>query len=154
MVIPLIYLALLLACCVAAYRFGGFAERWAAIILVTGSVLSFLLGPQTTHWGSVSVPLFAIDFAGLVAFIVLARLSDKYWPIWVASLQLLSLAANVGQSIRPSARAIGYAINEQVWSWAILLLVIVQSLAARRMRLQPSPSPEFSGQAADSVQGR
>lgn len=139
--IPLLYLMLLVGCGLLAWCRGDPTERVAAAILVIGSLLSFVFGPAHLEWGKVSAALLAIDLAGLAAFLWLARRSEKYWPIWAASLQLLSLTAGIGQALKPSEGAIAYAIDEQIWAWLILLLVIGRCATLPRKTRSSHPSP-------------
>ena len=66
-----------------------------------------------------------VDLAVLTGFVVVALRSKRFWPLWVAGLQLTTsighLLKGVDQELLP--RAYGAAL--QFWSYPILLILAV-----------------------------
>lgn len=133
MIVPILYLLLLIISCVTAAFRGGRAERWAAAIMTVASVATVMsTGAADALYAAVDIRLFLIDFLALAALAALARLFDNFWPIWAASLQLLTVASHFVQPLKPGVREIAYAFNEQIWSWIILILITVTSVLRTR----------------------
>lgn len=150
MVIPILYFTLLLTSYALAFGMGGSAEKWGASFMAVGSILTVAVtSPILVRFHAFNAGVCAIDAATLVAFIALARLSDRFWPIWAAALLLLTVWAHVVRAIHPTSRAVAYAFNEQVWSWPILILIAAASILHWRATATSSQFlPHFSGRPA------
>ena len=66
-----------------------------------------------------------VDLGVLAGFIVVALRSERFWPLWIAGLQLTTsighLLKGVDQDLLP--RAYGAAL--QFWSYPILVILAV-----------------------------
>ena len=62
----------------------------------------------------------AVDLAVLVAFIVVALHSDRFWPLWVAGLQLTTSIAHFLKAIDPHLIPQAYGLAVRFWSYPIL----------------------------------
>ena len=94
----LFYFSLLIG--VAAYALwrGRRDERIAALTCVVASLASFvLLVAHTADYANLELGVAMIDFAALVAFTWIALKSSRFWPLWVAGLQLTSI---LGHALR------------------------------------------------------
>ncbi len=120
----LIFLVLLLSVLGYALARGGRTERLGALILFVGSLLSYAaLSPAAKRWADVELSVLAVDLAILVAFVILALKSDRYWPIWIASLQLIGVLAHFAKLAEPAMMRTGYAFILAVWSYPMLALI-------------------------------
>jgi hypothetical protein len=153
MVVPILYFLLLFGSYALAFGMGGKTERWAATIMAVGSLLTVVVSsPIAVRFRAVDAGVFTIDLAVFVAFVIVARFSDRFWPIWAASLDLLSVWAHVVRAIHPTSRAVAYAFNEQIWSWPILILIALGSVRRWMQTKQSSAgfSKRFSGLPAET----
>lgn len=83
-----IYLTLLgtvvLLCCLR----GRADERAAAAACVLGSVLTVVANQMTLPFARFEPLPFLVDLGVLIAFLYIALTSSRFWPMWVAGLQL------------------------------------------------------------------
>jgi hypothetical protein len=67
----------------------------------------------------------------------LALRSDRFWPLWVAGLQLTSSLGQILKIVQPDLLAMVYAASLASWSYVILLIIAVGTWRGRR-RLEQS----------------
>ena len=99
---PIVYHLLLIA--VAAYAFlrGRSDERLAAAICVFATIATRLvLSPTPERYSGVEIGVFLVDFLTLAGFVAIALRTDRFWPLWVAGLQLTTLVAHMLKPMRP-----------------------------------------------------
>jgi hypothetical protein len=120
------YNVLLVSCMLYALWKGGAPERMGAAILGLGTVLSrvFVSGRQT-NYQSVETGILAIDILCLAAFVILALRAERFWPLWVAALMLLTVLAHVAKFVDPEMLLRAYAFLAIVWSYPAVLVMIV-----------------------------
>ena len=80
-----------------------------------------------------------VDLIGLIGFSWLGIVSGRLWPLWAASLQLLSTGAHFVRALAIPVRPPVYYWMKSVPTMAIILLLIVGTWAHRR-RLRRSTS--------------
>lgn len=131
----LIFWLLLFGCFLYALLRGGWPERVAASTFVAGSFLTAMLGSALPErFVSVEVGILIVDVIGLGIFVALALLTDRYWPIWIASLQLLAVLAHVAKLVDPDMLRNGYGFIMAVWSYPQLLAIALGTRAHHRSR--------------------
>ncbi|TCM26162.1 MULTISPECIES: hypothetical protein [unclassified Novosphingobium] len=126
MVVPIAFLILLVGSSAFAFWKGDQSLRLVAAIVLVGSILSALAqtrAPDPWHYGEIGTLL--VDFSMLGAFGAIMFSSNRFWPIWMTAAQLLTVVAHFGPVLRHSHIAIPFAISEQIWSWFILVQLIV-----------------------------
>ena len=120
---------------VAGWRFGGAPERAAAGILAI-----MLAAPWIVKWlgsksfSTVDPTAFATDLVALVGFGLIALTANRYWPLWVSSCQLISVAAHAIRWLDVKVEPLVYAVMSGGPSYAISLLVLAGSYNYRRRR--------------------
>lgn len=131
MTILILYLLLLTLACGLAFSRGGAAERVVAGVVLTGSITSLLVANDRAHrWHGSEPGLLIVDLGMLIAFAAIMLHSKRYWPIWTTAAQLLTVGAHLGPILRSAHIAIPFAFGEQVWSWFILIQLMVVSVRA------------------------
>ena len=130
---PLIFIPLLAAVCIYAWFRGGSDERIVAATCLAGTLATLLaISPLHQRYSGVEEGLMLVDLAVLAGFIVVALRSDRFWPLWVAGLQLTTsighLLKGIDQELLP--RAYGAAL--QFWSYPILLILVVGTYRRHR----------------------
>jgi hypothetical protein len=148
MVIALIFDTLLLVAMLVAIWRGGTIERLGAALCILATVLTVVSSPLHIRFQGVRLDLLAIDLATLLAFVALARASRRFWPIWAAGLQMLSIICMTAEVLSPNNLAYAYA--EQVWSWGIVVLIIVVSLRHGAISKGRGSSRSSSGVRAEN----
>ena len=80
----------------------------------------------------------------LAAFIALALRSKRFWPLWVAGLQLTNSMAHVMKAVDLDLVPRAYAAAAVFWSYPILLIIFIGTWRGSRYRTQfegePSPA--------------
>lgn len=120
----LAYLVVLVGCCGYAFLKGGAPERVGAAIIGIGSVLTYVaMSNAATNYHSVEVDAFIVDLVCLVAFVILALRAERYWPLWVAALQIIGIAGHAVKLAEPSTLRQAYGFALVFWSYPMLLLI-------------------------------
>lgn len=136
---PLLYLALLLMACGYALVRGRGDERIAAIMCLAASVLTpIVLSPLTERYTHIESGELLIDGAVLAAFTLVAIRSDRFWPLWLAGLQLTTTMAHFLKAIHFGLMPQAYAAAEKFWSYPILVILAVGTWRGHRRRMSQS----------------
>lgn len=101
-------------------------ERMAAGVCVGGTLLTVLVGNQlSVHSSIFDLAAFLVDLLVLAAFLAIALRSDRFWPLWVAGLQLTTTTVHLLMILSPKMPGgiFGYALA--FWSYPILILIAV-----------------------------
>ena len=136
-----IFWALLLLTCGYALWRGRRYEQWSALVCIAASIASvlFRVSDRSSYVGVENSDLI-IDSLVLFAFIAIALRSDRFWPLWVAGLQLTISMSHLLKAIQPSLVPLAYAAAERFWSYPTLIIIAVGAWRQHRRR---RASPEF-----------
>jgi hypothetical protein len=66
-----------------------------------------------------------IDLTVLAAFLFVALRSNRFWPLWVAGLQLTMSTSHVLKAIELDLLPRAYAAAAIFWSYPILLILAI-----------------------------
>ena len=136
MLSPLVYHLLLIA--VAAYAFlrGRSDERMAAAICIIATLATRLvLSPVTSRYSGVELGVLLVDLLTLVGFIVIALRTDRFWPLWVAGLQLTTLVAHVLKAVQLDLLPHAYAAAGRFWVYPIFLIIVIGTWRSHQRQL-------------------
>lgn len=123
---PHLYWPLLALTCLYAWIRGGGDERFVAIVCLIASVVTaFVLSPWSRRYSHLEAGEMMVDLAVLAAFVLVALRSDRFWPLWVAGLQLTSSLAHLMKGINLELMPQAYAAATKFWSYPILLIIIL-----------------------------
>lgn len=124
---------LLLVVFAIAFRRGRLDERTAAVICLMASIASFAIGRLfDAQFDSIEHGLLAIDVVVLALFVAIALRSARYWPLWIAGLQLSTLLAHVFKAVDYDLIPEVYAAAERFWSYPILIVLLIATWRSRR----------------------
>jgi hypothetical protein len=144
MLSPLTYWILLLAVSAYAFARGRLDERLAATICIAATVLTHIVhSPWRERFSSVEVGVLLVDAFALVAFVAIALRTDRFWPLWVAGLQLTSTLAHFLKAIELDLMPHVYAAAARLWVYPIFLIIVIGTWRAskrRKFESQPCPS--------------
>lgn len=101
----LFYWAILALTCGYALARGRRHERIAATVCIVASLaMPFVLAPFAARYDGIEAGVAVVDIGVLVAFVLIAIDSNRFWPLWVAGLQLTSSMSHMLKAIvRPFA---------------------------------------------------
>ena len=129
---------------VSGYAFlrGRLDERLAATVCIIATIITWLFNsPLNQRFSGVEPGVFAADVLTLVGFTAVALRSDRFWPLWVAGLQLTTTLAHVLKAINLELLPLAYAAAARFWVYPIFLIIVIgtwrshhRSLRERRTR--------------------
>lgn len=138
MVTFLAQVALLLLVAVFAWKWGGKPERHVALILFGMLVVNTGNAMLVGHWTRYhAIPWFRVglDIVGLGLVLAIALRADRWWPLWVGSVQLLSVLAHLLRVLHAEIPPLVYAIMER---WPFMIATVITGMGtylhARRAR--------------------
>ena len=97
-----------------------------AALCLGGAVLSKLVvSPLTERYGEMELGVLAVDICLFAGFVAIALRSERFWPLWIAGLQLTTIVGHFMKVLNEELfyRSYGAAIG--VWSYPILLILLV-----------------------------
>ena len=143
----LFWLLLLVSCGYALWR-GRKYERIAALVFVIGNDLvdPRRIRPCTAAMSKFEASDLIVDTAVLFAVIAIALVSDRFWPLWVAGLQLVDSMSHLMKAIDADLLPTVYGAAERFWSYPILLILFI---GAWRQRHRPNSASESLGTLND-----
>src|SRR5438094_37961 len=94
----LFWLLLVVACGYALWR-GRKYERIAALVFVSATVISILGHSPHDRYVAVEATDLIVDTFVLVAVVAIALASDRFWPLWIAGLQLVDSTSHLLKAI-------------------------------------------------------
>lgn len=129
-------LLLLGSCGYAAWR-GGAPERIAAAIFATAAALTaIVVSPYASRFRHVEHGLVAVDIAVFAAFFALSLASERFWPLWMAALQLIEVGTHLTRLIAPDLIPRAYSEIVSFWGYPMLVLLAIATRRHRRRLLR------------------
>jgi hypothetical protein len=123
---PFIFGPLLLAVCIYAWLKGGTDERAIAATCLAGTLATVLvISPLRQRYAGVEEGLLLVDLAVLAGFITVALRSRRFWPLWVAGLQLTTSLGHILKGVDEDLLPRAYGAALQFWSYPILLILAI-----------------------------
>jgi hypothetical protein len=121
-----LYYTLLDVCWIYALFKGGIPERMGTSILALASALTVAaLSSPATVYISIESGVFVVDLACFTAFLVLALRANRYWPLWIAGLQLIGTSAHAVKLAYPEVIPKAYAFVTVFWGYPMLLILVL-----------------------------
>jgi hypothetical protein len=133
-----IFRALLIVSCGYALWRGRSDERIVALVCLGATLASrVVFSPLSVRYTGVETGLLIIDVAVLASFVLVALRSPRFWPLWVAGLQLTTSMAHLMKAIDIDLLPIAYGAAIALWSYPILIILAVGTWRGhRRMRAE------------------
>lgn len=115
---------LMLMTCAFAVCFGGREGRLLVLICVTAALLS-IPAQLVESWHVTRIWLMLVDVGTFGALLWLMLQSQRYWPIWAAACQLMTVLTHIVTFIFPDFPAMIYAGLSTVWVIPLMLFTII-----------------------------
>jgi len=125
MLIVILFATLLVVSLLIAATLGGHEGRWITCLYLLAMIGTHYARRFQPLWAEPQTPVFVVDTLLLVGLVVVALNSDRYWPIWLAGLHVLTVAAYFEALVVSDYGYRVYFILESFWSLPKLLILLV-----------------------------
>lgn len=122
--IPIIFWLLALLSCGFVWLHGEVEGKRAVGLFICATLLTWVAQGLDTEWRRTHWPLMAVDTAYLAATYVFALRSNRYWPLWIAAFQLLTVASHFATIIAPEYVPKIYTAIATFWVVPLLLSMV------------------------------
>lgn len=137
MLSPPAYFFVLFVVCAYAFVRGHGDERVVATVCIAASIASLLVGrPAASAYVAMEYGLLTVDVAALLGFTFVALRSERFWPLWVAGLQLTTLLSHAFKYGRLDLMPEAYAAAARFWVYPIFLIIVIGTWRSHRRRLE------------------
>ncbi len=120
---------------------GGTEEKIAASVCVFATIVThFAASPLINRYSTVETGLLAIDLVVLLSFVAIALYSSRFWPLWTAGFQLTVTMSHMLKGVDLDLLPRAYAAAAVFWSYPILVVIVVGTWRARKVRLVRYPA--------------
>lgn len=111
----------------ASWRFGGKPERHIASIYFSMLVLSTFNALVVSETGGADYSdlqnvHFALDLGALLGVVFTALRYDRWWVLWVGSVQFIAVTAHLLRALAFPMPPIAYAVMER---WPVWLAILI-----------------------------
>ena len=121
---PSLFFPVLLLCCGYAFFRGGPPERICAVVMVAGAALSLLaMLLSSARFAHLEIGVFVVDLAVLAGFVGIALFSERYWPMWMSSMQLVAVMSHSTSLLISTPMPWAYAVAIAFWGYPMLAML-------------------------------
>jgi len=108
-------------------------EREVGIVLVLGVIATHLLiSPLKSRFASVETHVFIVDLIVFLGFLWVALRSERFWPLWIAGLQLTTILGHILKVVDVHLFSKAYGAALVFWSYPIVLILAVGTWRSHR----------------------
>ncbi len=132
MIQALAYDMVLLLTSIYVWFCGGRTGRWGVAIFLAATILTIVAAVVGARFDKVAPLLLGTDFTMLLGLIALALNSDRRWPIWLAAMQMNTVAAHVVAMMAPVLVSKVYYAMATAWGLPMLLAMAGGTALDRR----------------------
>jgi len=125
----LLFYALLFGSCGYALLKGTRETKIVAAITLAATFASLVVA---SRYARVELGVLIVDVLVLIGFTAIALKSDRYWPLWIAGLQLTTTFGHALRAIEDQMVPIAYAVALRFWSYPIQIILIVAVWRSQR----------------------
>tara|TARA_R110002124_G_scaffold88913_1_gene227769 strand:+ start:442 stop:900 length:459 start_codon:yes stop_codon:yes gene_type:complete len=121
--IDLFFSLLAVVCIYSAIR-GGQPEKRAVMIFIVGIAMTIVTAsPSEGRFAQPEVGIFIVDLAILSAFVMLALHAERYWTIWICSMQVIQVLSHIPIMIIPELLPQAYFVIAAFWVYPMLIVL-------------------------------
>ena len=125
----IIFNALLFGSCAYALLKGTRDAQTVAVVTLVATFTSWFLVSQ---YAGVEFGVLAVDVLVLAAFTAVALKSDRFWPLWIAGLQLTTTFGHALRAFEDQLVPLAYAVSLRFWSYPIQIILIIAVWRSQR----------------------
>ena len=132
---PNLFRILLVLVALYALLRGKRDERQVGLIFVVGVVATELVLPAPElRFAGVETHLMLVDVAVFLGFGWVALRSERFWPLWIAGLQLTAIFGHVLKAVEVDLFSRAYAAALVFWAYPMLLILAIGTWRGGRRR--------------------
>ena len=141
----LVFNLLLGIACFYALAWGGAPERLTAGVFLIAACASYYA--PFSRYREMEIALSAIDLVTLVALAAIAARADRFWPLYVSALQLLTLGIHGAKAYQPDLVYWMYGGASGKIAYPMIVLLAIGVLRHRRRLSTLGNDPDWSAHA-------
>lgn len=129
---------------VVAYAFwrGSRDERLVAGICLAGAIVSkIVVSPLHERYIAIEPAIMAVDLLMLAAFVYIALHSKRFWPLWIAGLQLTTIMGHIFMAVEHELIPQAYGVALGFWAYPIILILGIATWRSGRWRSRINSQP-------------
>lgn len=112
---------------------GGQPERRAVMIFLVGIALTVIAAsPWDDRFTHPEVGILIVDLAILFAFVMLALRAERYWTLWICSMQVIQVLSHIPIMIIPELLPQAYFAIAAIWAYPMLIVLTVGTYRHQR----------------------
>ncbi|MEO6225614.1 MAG: hypothetical protein ABIO80_07170 [Sphingomicrobium sp.] len=136
---PTVFRTLLALVALYALLRGRRDERAVGVILVVGVIATHLvISPQNMRFATLETAVMQVDVAVFAGFLWVALRSARFWPLWIAGLQLTTIFGHLLKAFDAQLFSWAYGAALAAWGYPILLILAIGTWRGQhRVRGQP-----------------
>lgn len=112
-------------------------ERYVGVILVLGVIAThFAISPLSSRFAGVETHVMIVDIVVFGGFLWVALQSERFWPLWIAGLQLTTILGHILKAVDAHLFSRAYGAALVFWSYPIVLILAIGTWRNHRRRLR------------------
>lgn len=110
--------------CGFVWLYGDAEGKKAAGLFVVAVLFTWIAQSFDTQWRQTHWPLLTVDTGYLIAAYAFALRSDRFWPLWIAAFQLLTVTSHLATMVAPDFVPTMYSAIATFWVVPLLLSMV------------------------------
>ena len=132
---PNLFRILLAAVALYAFLRGSRDERIVGVVLVVGVIAThFAWTPVHQRFAGLETDVMMVDIVVFLGFLWVALQSERFWPLWIAGLQLTTILGHVLKAADTGLFSRAYGAALMFWGYPILLILAIGTWRGERRR--------------------
>ena len=132
-----LFLLLMMVVCLYSAIMGGAPEKRVVVIFIVGFVASIITTtPSDEMYMHPEVGVLVVDLAMLAGFVALALSAERYWTLWICSMQVVQVMSHIPKTIIPELLPQAYYVIVAFWAYPMLIVLTIGTYRhQQRLRL-------------------
>jgi hypothetical protein len=134
---PTFFRVLLALVALYAFMRGSRDERHVCVVLVLGVIATHLAwSPVRQRFAGLETDVMLVDMVVFAGFLWVALRSNRFWPLWIAGLQLTTILGHLMKAIDLGLFPRAYGGALMFWSYPILAILAIGTWRTHRRSIQ------------------
>lgn len=133
--ILLAFYSALFLCATYASKNGGRTGKAGSVIFIVASISTVAAVRISPSWAGTSLGLFAVDAGCLLALVILALKSNRFWPIWALGFQIVAVATHLATLSIADVMPKSFQALLSFWAIPILWVMVAGTQKDRQYEL-------------------